>query len=143
MRRTFVRIAAGSAVALLVCAAASLRAQSGPPFAIDSARVYYGNPATARRPARVSMAAVFEATTSWRDARAMPVNPESAPSISLYWERVGDANKRFSAAIRAVAARRGFDLVAERGAVRPREAGAPEAADLTDEAIVEVERGRS
>jgi hypothetical protein len=134
-------IAAAAALAALVVASGSTvpRADAPTPYTIDAARVYYGDAARARRPAVVSTSAVFRGIAAWQEASAAAPSVQSGPGIARFWDLAVAANKRFAAAIRTVAARRGADLVAERGAVRLA-AAAPPPEDLTDAAIAEVAR---
>jgi hypothetical protein len=116
-------------------AAAGVRAAAPPRFRVDPAAVYYGERATARHPAEVSMARVFDAIGAWHEAAARPADPNDGAKIVAHWDLVLAANKRFCKAVRAVAAARGADLVAEKGAIDP------PAEDLTEAAIAEVSKG--
>lgn len=103
---------------------------------LDAGKVYYGDCNSFSSPATVAADEVFPHIHAYKligERRLSEEDPE-------YWVLLSKANKVFRAAIKAVAATCGHDLVAERGALKPAAQNVT-VPDITNLVIAEVQRG--
>lgn len=102
---------------------------------LDVEKVYYGDCNSFQSPATVAMDEVFEHIHEYRLIGERKLGEEDPE----YWVLLSKANKVFRAAIKTVAATGGYDLVAERGALKAL-APATTIPDITALVIAQVER---
>ena len=121
-----------AALALAVCAESGAL---GGDYKVDKTKVYYGRADSFKKPGTVEKDRVFADISAYKKIKKEGLKRKHP----RYWLLLQEANEVFSRALTKVATDGGYDLIAEKGSVKPRRKGkAPP--DLTAAAIKAVKK---
>lgn len=123
----------------LILLALILVVGANPDYEVDKDRVYHGSPDSFKSPATLTRDLVFSEISAYKQIQKEGLNQNHA----RYWLLLQKANDVFNRVVAKVATDSGHDLVAESGAVRPKEKGTTPPPDVTQmaiDAVKEVEK---
>jgi hypothetical protein len=101
---------------------------------LDKSKVYYGDCASFEKPATVSVDEIFPHIREFKLIKERKLD-ENDPE---YWVLLLQANEVFRQALKKAAEPTGYDLVVERGAIRPSAAG-KKVPDITDIVVAVIQ----
>jgi hypothetical protein len=118
-------------VLLLVGLAGPARADIGDYRCVDPGRVYHGNPRLIRKPAEISADRVYAEIPEYQRILSENLTDKDV----RYHFLMRKASERFSRAVKAMAGEKGYDFVAEAGAVEVVKKDADRPPDCTQDVI--------
>jgi hypothetical protein len=101
---------------------------------VDASRVYYGNTRLIRNPAAISADGVYRHISEYREILEQGLTDKDA----RYHFLMRRASERFSKAVKSAARDLGHDVIAEHGAVVPRDSDTEPPPDVTQEVVSRI-----
>jgi hypothetical protein len=116
-------IASIAILSLCICTTKALLGADG--GTVDKKKVYYGKASSFKKPAEINLLTVFGAISEYTEAKK---KSEDDPDYYILLQK---ANDKFQKALKKAASDGGYDLVAEKGAVKAKKT----VPDITDAVI--------
>ena len=101
---------------LLLCTLPAATTASSKSYEVDKTKVYHGSADSFKNPATIDRDKVFAEISSYKKITKEGLTQKSP----RYWILLKEANDVFAKALAKVASNEGYDLIAEKGSVKPK-----------------------